>query len=79
MGVDEVAREVSSVFNVWYLGEATLDDSPSKVLEDMQHIVDKLNSIGLEINSDKCEFTFLSLTSLEEGNIEASFREVHRM
>ena len=76
MGVDEIAREVSSAFNVWYLDDATFGDSPSKVLEDVQHIVEKLNSIGLEINSDKCELTFLSLTPLEEGNIEASFREV---
>ena len=40
--MDEVAREVSSTFNVWYLDDATFGVSPSKVLEDVRRIVEKL-------------------------------------
>jgi len=39
-------------------------------------IVEKLNSIGLAVNSEKCELTLLNLSSLEESNVEAMFREV---
>ena len=48
--MDEISREVTSTFNVWYLDDATFGDSPSKVLEDVRRIVQKLGSIGLQVN-----------------------------
>jgi len=76
LGIDEIARSVSSHFNVWYLDDATLGDSPEKVLGDVRLIVERLEKIGLEVNSEKCELTLLNLTSQEESDVEAKFREV---
>jgi len=59
LGIDEVARRVQSEFNVWYLDDAALGDTPERVLEDVRILIDGLSAIGLEVNSAKCELTIL--------------------
>lgn len=64
--VDEIARGVQSEFNVWYLDDATLGDSPERVHEDLRVLMDRLRAIGLEINSSKCELSILNDDRQEE-------------
>jgi len=44
---------------VWYLDNATLSDTPEKVLEDMRALVEKLSELELEVNGDKCKVSIL--------------------
>ena len=58
-------------FIVWYLDDATLGDTPERVLEDIKILVDRLGAMGLEVNSVKCE-----LAIFDEEGLESRFREV---
>ena len=60
LAIDEIARRATSEFNVWYLDDASLGDTPEKVLEDLNNLIRNLREIGLEINSSKCELTILN-------------------
>jgi hypothetical protein len=62
--------------NVWYLDDATLRDAPDKVLSDVQRMLDELSSLGLEVNSEKCELTVLHHLAHEELQTVSRFREV---
>ena len=76
LGVDEVARTVESEFNVWYLDDATLGDTPEKVLQDVQRLINRLQAIGLEVNDRKCELTILDHSPQESVHTESRFRLV---
>ena len=62
----------SSEFNVWYLDDATLGDSPERVYDDLVVLLERLRAIGLEVNWSKCELTILN-DSMPEAT-EALFR-----
>ena len=72
LSVDEAARGVQSEFNVWYLDDATLGDSPERVYDDLVVLLERLRAIGLEVNGSKCELTILN-DSMPEAT-EALFR-----
>ena len=74
LSVDEAARGVQSEFNVWYLDDATLGDSPERVHNDLVVLVllERLRAIGLEVNGSKSELTILNDTMPEAT--EALFR-----
>ena len=72
LAVDEAARGVNSEFNVWYLDDATLGGTPEQVLEDVPILLDKLNALGLEVNSEKCELAILNHD--EQNGTEGLFR-----
>ena len=74
LAVDDIARGVQAEFNVWYLDDATLGDTPERVLEDVGVLVRRLKEIGLEVNGDKCELTVLDQEGLD--GVESSFRAV---
>ena len=69
LSVDEAARGVQSEFNVWYLDDATLGDSPERVYDDLVVLLERLRAIGLEVHRSKCE-----LTILNDSMPEALFR-----
>ena len=73
LGVDQLVQGLQSEFNVWYLDDATLGDTPEKVLEDVSTLVDRLRGLGLEVNGDKCE---LHLLGHESEETERMFRDV---
>ena len=60
------------MFNVCYLDEATLGDSPKRVHEDLVVLLERLRAIGFEVNGSKCELTILNARMLEAT--EALFR-----
>ena len=72
LSVDEAARGVQCEFNVWYLDDATLGDSPERVHDDLVVLLERLRAIGLEVNGSKCELTILN-NSMPEVK-EALFR-----
>ena len=74
LGIDEVARRVESEFNVWYLDDAALMDTPERVLKDVGTLMDGLGAIGLEIICAKCELTILD--DAAPGETELLFRAV---
>ena len=63
---------MNSEFNVWYLDDATLGGTPEQVLEDVPILLDKLNALGLEVNSEKCELAILNHD--EQNGTEGLFR-----
>ena len=69
LSVDEAAQGVQSEFNVWYLDDSTLGDSPERVYDDLVVLLERLRAIGLEVNGSKCE-----LTILNDSMPEALFR-----
>ena len=72
LSVDEAARGVQSEFNVWYLDDANLGDSPERVHDDLVVLLERLRAIGLEVNGSKFELTILN-DSMPEAR-EALFR-----
>ena len=72
LSVDEAARGVESEFNVRYLDDATLGDSPERVYDDLVALLERIRAIGLEVNGSKCELTILN-DSMPEVT-EALFR-----
>ena len=69
LSVDEAARGVQFEFNVWYLDDATLGDSPDRIHDDLVVLLERHRAIGLEVNGSKCE-----LTILNDSMTEALFR-----
>ena len=65
LSVDEAARGIQSEFNVWYLDDANLGDSPEKVYDDLVALLERLGAIGLEVNGSKCELTILNYSMPE--------------
>ena len=47
LSVDEAARGVQSQYNVWYLDESTLGDSPERVHDNLEVLLERLRAIGL--------------------------------
>ena len=76
LSVDEAGRGVQSEFNVWYLDDATLGDSPERVQDDLVVLLERLRAIGLEVDGSKCELTILN-DSMPEAT-EALFRGLLR-
>ena len=72
LSVDEASRGVQSEFNLWYLDDATLGDFPERVYDDLVVLLERLRTIGLEVNGSKCELTILN-DSMPEA-MEALFR-----
>ena len=58
--------------NVCYLDDATLGDPPERVYGYLVVLLERLRSIGLEVNGSKCELTILN-DSMPEAT-EALFR-----
>ena len=72
LSVDKAARGVQCEFNVWYLDDAALGDSPERVHDDLVVLLKRLRAIGLEVNGTKCELTILN-DSMPEA-MESLFR-----
>ena len=55
LGVDEVARNVSTPLSIWYLDDANLGGSLDCVRKNLDFIIPALSRIGLSTNPDKSE------------------------
>ena len=63
-------------FNVWYLDDGTIGDSPEKVISCIRGLIVDLREMGLEFNLQKCELTLLNHTRDEALQTEEMFREL---
>ena len=66
LGIDSIVRSIESELNIWYLDDASIADSADRVLVDLERAIVKLNDIGLEINSAKCELTFINNNNIPQ-------------
>ena len=57
LGADNIALQVRSPINIWYLDDATIIGPPTTVKEDISIIILAHENIGLEINPKKSEIT----------------------
>ena len=62
LGVDEVARNVSTPLNIWYLDDANLGGSFDCVRKNLDFIIPALSHIGLYINPDKSDIINIGCT-----------------
>ena len=63
LAVDKIAKDVSSVLNIWYLDDATIGGQTSSVFNDATKIINAFKEISLQINSNKCELFILNYTA----------------
>ena len=59
LGVADITKFVDAQINIWFLDDCTLEDSPEKVIENAQTVVQTLRLARLELNSSKCELGIL--------------------
>ena len=74
LGIDSLVRMVDTEFNVWYLDDGTIGDSPEKVFSCVRKLIDDLAETGLELNQGKCELIILNHTREESLRTEDLFR-----
>ena len=60
LGINRAARNVTSELNVWYLDDGTLGGSVGEVVEQLASLKAELADVGLDVNPQKCELTFLN-------------------
>lgn len=63
--MDHIVKSLTTEVNLWYLDDATLCDTPTKVLSNLKWAIEELKGIGLELNSSKCEIILINQTNLE--------------
>ena len=76
LGIDRLTREVETEFNIWYLNEGTLGDSPDKVILCIRKLVQDLQEVGFEVNQRKCELIILNHTREEANQTLDMFRDL---
>ena len=76
LGIDDLTRRIDTEFNVWYLDDGTIGDSPDKVLACVRRLIDDLREVGLEVNQSKCELVILGHTDEDSSQTEVAFREL---
>lgn len=58
LAIHPLISAVHTELNVWYLDDGSLGDTPAKILEALSFIKQNAKSIGLELNTSKCEIYF---------------------
>ena len=73
LGIDSIVREIDSEFNVWYLDDGSIGDTPERVLSCVRELIDNFRAVGLEINRGKCEMVILNHSREEELQTKEMF------
>ena len=75
--IDALVKSLKSEFNVWYLDDGTIGDTPDIVLSDFQRIIEVAATLGLLINPNKCELSFLGpIDEKQKQAILSKFRNL---
>lgn len=74
IGIDQITRGLAADFNVWYLDDGTIGDSPEQVILCVERLIHDLRKVGLEVNQRKCELIILNHTRQEAIRTEELFR-----
>ena len=75
LGVHELATNLSSLLNIWYLDDATVGGDASTVLDDFRTLIRESGRLGLSLNRDKCELILVNPDERAESVIN-SFKAV---
>ena len=65
---DDVVNKMESPFNCWYLDDGCLGGNPETFISDLQKIKDTFNSLGLQLNTSKCELFLVDSLYEEDLN-----------
>ena len=69
LAVDQVIRAVTAPFNCWYLDDGAIGGRVSTICSDLKHLIPAMGSVGLTINSNKCEIILpADITSEQMSN-----------
>ena len=55
LGIRDLMNSCQSEVNIWYLDDATVCGDPETVMQDLTRIMAASNSLGLSVNTKKCE------------------------
>ncbi|XP_047029514.1 uncharacterized protein LOC124637199 [Helicoverpa zea] len=55
LAINPIIRQLNSKFNVWYLDDGILGGDADTVADDFRLLIQKFDSIGLQLNLSKCE------------------------
>ena len=72
LAIDPIIQPLKSPINLWYLDDCTLAGPQATILRDLEQLVPKLQKVGLQLNTKKCEIFKLSPTT-----DPATHRQIH--
>ncbi|XP_063629995.1 uncharacterized protein LOC134801393 [Cydia splendana] len=72
LAINPIIQNLSSDFNVWYLDDGTLGGKLETVLSDLSVLKSKFESIGLDLNCNKCEL-YIHDASLNHSDVTEKF------
>ncbi|XP_029657541.1 uncharacterized protein LOC115231724 [Octopus sinensis] len=76
LSIDEVARNVKTPLNLWYLDDATIGGPVDVVLDELYKIVSALAKMGLIINTKKTEIINISVPIQDFGLVMEKISEI---
>ena len=59
----ELSKSLQSLFNCWYLDDATLGGDMGSILENLDTVMEQYAALGLELNVFKCEISVFGESS----------------
>ena len=70
LGIQDLINRCKSQYKCWFMDDGTMGDSPEVVLEDFIKILDAANSLGLEVNTEKCEIMLLQGHTISDSRAQ---------
>ena len=74
LAIHPLIRDLSSVFNVWYLDDGTLGGIPQSITKDLELILHRSSQLGLNLNLSKCE---LYVSGADPSFISGVINQLH--
>lgn len=74
--IQPIVQAVKTEFNMWYLDDGSVADSPSRVLNAFDTVRSMSASLGLSLNCAKCEVGFCGGSATEKEDALQRFRTV---
>lgn len=75
LSIQNIISDLKSKFNLWYLDDGTLAGSVTDVTHDLQHLINRFQHFGLELNFKKCELLIIN-PNLSVNSIEPLFSNI---
>ena len=75
LAIHDLISNLNSDLNAWYLDDGTLAGNPDSVRSDFEIIIGRQESLGLEVNVSKCEFSVLGSDHEANEALISSFKE----
>lgn len=69
IALDQLTRSLVSRLNAWFLDDGTIGDEFTKILEDIEKVLEFCNVSGLTLNPSKCEVFFINTSPQEKSEM----------